>query len=288
MEENGYSQHDEIIDGKRLVKKMQRRRQVRKGRKRQNAFRALMCFVVNILLIFSLYYLTTMPEWYFDKNAFSTSDSGTLEILNNNIVSTQKILSALKTQKVPEVPVYMADTKDLKEKLLQFTPIEEVYIRRYAFPARLQIIVREREPFITISPDAKVPPVAFFTRDGKLIGREYLPLNPKYKTLKILSYGNRGDDYGKWDMKKLQKLERIAKYVEIYSKEPVEYIDLRNPEDVYVKIKSVNIRLGRLDENVYERIKRIPSIIPQVQLMDSKIKYLDLRWKDTNYLKLDE
>ena len=288
MEENGYSQHDEINYGKRLVKKMQRSRQVRKGRKRQNAFRALMCFVVNILLIFSLYYLTTMPEWYFDKNAFSTSNSGTLEILNNNIVSTQKILSALKTQKVPEVPVYMADTKDLKEKLLQFTPIEEVYIRRYAFPARLQIIVREREPFITISPDAKVPPVAFFTRDGKLIGREYLPLNPKYKTLKILSYGNRGDDYGKWDMKKLQKLERIAKYVEIYSKEPVEYIDLRNPEDVYVKIKSVNIRLGRLDENVYERIKRIPSIIPQVQLMDSKIKYLDLRWKDTNYLKLDE
>lgn len=288
MDEERYSQQTEITEGKRIVRKMQRSRQIRKGRKRQNAFRAVMCFVVNIFLIFGLCYITRVPQWYLDKNAFSTSDSGALEILNNNIVPTQKILSALKTEKVPNVPIYMADTKHLKEKLIQFPPIEDVYIRRYAFPARLQIIIREREPFITISPDAKISPVAFFTRDGKLIGHEYLPFKKDYKTLKVLSYGNKGDDYSKWDIKKLLKIEKIAKYIEVYSKESVEYVDLRNPDDVYVKIKSVNIRLGRLDENVYERIKRIPSIIPQIQLMDSKIKYLDLRWEDTNYLKLDE
>lgn len=288
MEEENYSQQEEIVDGKRLVKKMQRRRQVRKGRKRQNVVRTFLCLVMNVAIILALVYLTKMHWWYLPKNAFSTSDSGALEILNNNIVSTQKILAALKTEKVPDVPIYMAKTKNLKDKLMQFPPIDEVYIRRYAFPARLQIIVREREPFITVSPDAKVAPVAFFTKDGKLIGREYLPFKKDYKTLKVLSYGNKGDDYTKWDMKKLQKIDRIARLIETYSGETVEYIDLRNPEDVYVKIKSVNIRLGRLDENVYERMKRIPSIIPQVQLMDSKIKYLDLRWEDTNYLKLDE
>lgn len=288
MDENNHISEDEIVDGKKLVKRMQRSRQVRKGRKRQNAFRTFLCLVMNVLIILSLVYLTQMPQWYLDENIFSVSDSGALEILNNKIVSTKKILAALKTVEVPEVPVYMAKTDNLKEKLLQFPPVEEVYIRRYAFPARLQIILREREPFITISPDAKVPPVAFFTKDGKLIGREYLPLKPEFKTLLVLSYGNKGDDYSKWDLKKLQKLDRIARYIEVYSKEPVEYVDLRNPEDVYVKIKSVNIRLGRLDEHVNERIERIPSILPEVQLMDTKIKYLDLRWKDTNYLKLDK
>lgn len=288
MDENNHIPEDEIVDGKKLVKRMQRSRQVRKGRKRQNAFRTFLCLVMNVLIILSLVYLTQMPQWYLDENIFSVSDSGALEILNNKIVSTKKILAALKTVEVPEVPVYMAKTDNLKEKLLQFPPVEEVYIRRYAFPARLQIILREREPFITISPDAKVQPVAFFTKDGKLIGREYLPLKPEFKTLLVLSYGNKGDDYSKWDLKKLQKLDRIARYIEVYSKEPVEYVDLRNPEDVYVKIKSVNIRLGRLDEHVNERIERIPSILPEVQLMDTKIKYLDLRWKDTNYLKLDK
>lgn len=288
MDENNHISEDEIVDGKKLVKRMQRSRQVRKGRKRQNAFRTFLCLVMNVLIILSLVYLTQMPQWYLDENIFSVSDSGALEILNNKIVSTKKILAALKTVEVPEVPVYMAKTDNLKEKLLQFPPVEEVYIRRYAFPARLQIILREREPFITISPDAKVQPVAFFTKDGKLIGREYLPLKPEFKTLLVLSYGNKGDDYSKWDLKKLQKLDRIARYIEVYSKEPVEYVDLRNPEDVYVKIKSVNIRLGRLDEHVNERIERIPSILPEVQLMDTKIKDLDLRWKDTNYLKLDK
>lgn len=288
MEEEKYSQQNEIVDGKRLVKKMQRSRQVRQGRKRQNAFRSFMCLFVNIILIVTLVYAVKMPQWYLDKNIFTHPDSATLEILNNNIVSTSKILAALKSEKVPDVPIYMAKTKNLEDKLMQFAPIEEVYIRRYAFPARLQIIVREREPFVSISPDVNVAPIAFFTRDGKLIGREYLPLKKEYKTLKVLSYGNKGDDYSKWDVKKLLKIDNLAKYIETYSKEPVEYVDLRNPEDVYVKIKSVNIRLGRLDENAYERIKRIPSIIPQIQLMDSKIKYLDLRWEDTNYLKLDE
>lgn len=288
MEEEKYSQQNEIVDGKRLVKKMQRSRQVRQGRKRQNAFRSFMCLFVNIILIVTLVYAVKMPQWYLDKNIFTHPDSATLEILNNNIVSTSKILAALKSEKVPDVPIYMAKTKNLEDKLMQFAPIEEVYIRRYAFPARLQIIVREREPFVSISPDVNVAPIAFFTRDGKLIGREYLPLKKEYKTLKVLSYGNKGDDYSKWDVKKLLKIDNLAKYIETYSKESVEYVDLRNPEDVYVKIKSVNIRLGRLDENAYERIKRIPSIIPQIQLMDSKIKYLDLRWEDTNYLKLDE
>lgn len=280
MDENTHIPEDEIIDGKKLVKRMQRSRQIRKGRKRQNTFRTFLCLVMNVLIIVALVYLTQMPQWYVDKNIFSVSDSGTLEILNNKIVSTNKILAALKTVEVPEVPIYMAKTDNLKEKLLQFSPVEEVYIRRYAFPARLQIILREREPFISISPDAKVQPVAFFTKDGKLIGREYLPLKPEFKTLLVLSYGNKGDDYSKWDLKKLQKLDKIARYIEVYSKEPVEYIDLRNPEDVYVKIKTVNIRLGGLDEHVNERIERIPSILPEVRLMDTKIEYLDLRWQD--------
>ena len=44
----------EYLDGEQLVKTIRRKRKVRKGRKRQNAFRALLCFVTNIVLIFGI------------------------------------------------------------------------------------------------------------------------------------------------------------------------------------------------------------------------------------------
>lgn len=275
-----------IPDGKHLLKKKRRERLIRKGRIKQERFRAFMRFFLSIFFIFVLWYGLKCPGWYMDKNAFNHVGGNSVEILNNNIVPSHKILALLKNSNVPNLPLYMAGTGEIKKELLKLSPIEDVYIRRYAFPARNQIILRERIPVIVISPDVNTTPVAFFTTDGKLIGREFLPLKKSYKTILVLSYGNKGDDYHKWDINRVREIQKITKYIETYSKEPVEYIDFRNPNDVYVKIKTVNIRLGKLDETVYKRIERIPSILPQVKLVDSKVKYLDLSWEKVNYLKL--
>lgn len=279
-------EEEPITDGKHLVKKKRRERLVRKGRMKQERFRAFVRFFLSLFLICGLGYALKCHGWFMDKNAFNHVGGNSVEIINNNIVPSHKILVLLKNSNVPNVPIYMARTGAIKKELMKLTPVEDVYIRRYAFPARIQIILKERIPVMMIAPDEKSQPVAFFTTDGKLIGREFLPLKTKYPTIKILSYGNKGDDYRKWDLNKIHEIERIKNYVETYSKEKVEYIDLRNPYDVYVKIKTVNIRLGRLDDGVYKRIERIPSILPQVKMVDSKVKYLDLSWEKVNYLKL--
>ena len=276
-----------IPDGKHLVKKKRRERLIRKGRMKQERFRAFVRFFLSLFFIFGLGYALRCHGWYMDKNAFNYVGGRSVEIINNKIVPSHKILVLLKNSNVPNVPVYMARTDAIKKELMKLPRVENVYIRRYAFPARIQIIVRERIPAVTVSPDEKIPPVAFFTTDGKLIGREFLPLDKSFKTILVLSYGNKGDDYRKWNLKKIHEIEKIAKYVETYSGEQVEYIDLRKPDDVFVKIKTVNIRIGQLDENVYKRIERLPSLLPQVKLIDSKIKYLDLKWDKVNYLKLE-
>ena len=278
---------EEQVGGSHFVRTKQRERLIRKGRMKQERFRAFVRFFLSCGLLLMLFYIATCKGWYMDKKAFNYVGSSAVEIINNKIVPSYKILAVLKNSNVPDVPIYLANTSDIKKELMKLTPIDDVYIRRYAFPARMQIIIRERIPVITISPDINIQPIAFFTTDGKLIGREYLPLNKQYKTVKVLSYGNKGDDYHKWDLKKIQQIQKIARYVETYSHEPVEYIDFRNPNDVYVKIKTVNIRLGRIDENIFKRIERIPSILPQVKLVDSKVKYLDLSWEKVNYLKLE-
>ena len=276
-----------IDDGKHLVKKKRRERLVRKGRIKQERFRAFMRFFLSVFFIFLLVYCSKCRGWYMEKNAFNQVGGSYVEILNNNNVPIQKILVLLKKSNVPNVPIYLARTDELKKEIMKLAPVEDVYIRRYAFPARIQIILRERIPVITISPAVNTDPVAFFTTDGKLIGREFLPLNKSLKTILVLSYGNKGDDYHKWNLDKVKQILKITRYIEAYSGEPVEYVDMRNPNDIFISIKTVDIRLGRLDENVYKRIERIPSVLPQVKLIDSKVKYLDLSWEKVNYLKLE-
>ena len=89
-------------------------------------------------------------------------------------------------------------------------------------------------------------------------------------------------------VQKIKEIEKIVKAVENYSNENVEYIDIRKPNDVFVKIKTTSIRLGTLDSTVFERIKRIYTILPQITEVNSKIKYIDLSWDKVNYLKLQK
>ena len=83
-------------------------------------------------------------------------------------------------------------------------------------------------------------------------------------------------------------LEHIARAVEANADEPVLYVDYRDTNDMYIKIETVLIRLGQMDDSILDRIKRIPSILPQVKMLDKKIKYVDLRWDDANFIKLEE
>lgn len=270
-------------------RRLQKNQMERNIRKSQMWLRRLQLFVrlgTLILLIFVGYKLLKLPQWYLDKNIFNSLNSTSLDIMNNKIVPSYKILSALRKTELPHTPIYRMETDEIKQNILQLDPVDDVYVRRFWFPARLEIIVQEKVPVIIISPALNAPPVAFFTKDGKLIGREYMPLPKGFKTTLVLSYGTRGDDYRHWNYEKISLLDKIAKTVEANSNERVEYIDCRNIHDVFVKVKTANIRLGEIDDDVFERINRIPSILPQVKTLDKKIKYVDLRWKDANYIKL--
>lgn len=263
-------------------------RKVRQSRMWLERFRVLIRLATIVFLIFLGYSLLKLPQWYLNKNVFNSLNNPYLEISNNKIVPSYKILAALRRTDVPHTPIYRFETDEVKNNILKIEPIEDVYIRRFWFPARLQIIVQERVPILTISPAPNVAPIAFFAKGGKLIGRDYMPLDKSFKTYLVLSYGAKGDDYRKWDNEKVKLIEKLAKSVEANSGENVEFIDLRNAKDVYVKVRTANIRLGDLDDTVFERVERIPSILPQIKTLDKKIKYVDLRWKNANYIKLAE
>lgn len=271
---------------RRRYKQRRLKRQIKKSQRRLNQLRALYKFVVFVALITISCVILKLPQWRLHTNAFDSLNSPALKIINNKIVPPQKVLSALRRNQVSTRPIFLVKTDNLKESIKKLEPVQDVYIRRFWFPARLQIIIIERTPMITISPDVEVPPIAFFSTDGKLIGRDYMPLPPEYKTVRVITYGI-GDDYRNWDKTKVTNFKRLAMLIEQAAGEPVEYIDYRDPKDVYVKIPTVNIRLGSFNAGVYDKTNRLRTLVPQVKMLNKKIKYLDLRW-DSNFIKLDE
>lgn len=287
MEEEYQEQKLSRYSARRRLQQNRMERQVRKSQRMIKRFRFFARYITIAFLIFLGYYLVKSHHWYLDKNVFNSISNPSLEILNNKIVPSYKILSALRRAEIPNKPMYIFETNEIKHNILQLEPVQNVFIRRFWFPARMQVIVQERVPSITISPAENVAPIAFFASDGKLIGRDYMPLNKSFKTILVLSYGVRGDDYRNWDESKIKMIEKLAKHAKASSGEEIEYIDFRTPNDVYIKLKTTKIRVGALDDTVFERLKRIPSILPQVKMLDKKIKYVDLRWKDANYIKLD-
>jgi cell division septal protein FtsQ len=270
----------------RRLKQAKMQRQVRQSQRRLTRLRAFYKFFLIIFLIASCAIILKLPQWRLHSNAFDSLNSPALEIVNNRIVPSQKILSALRRNQVPLQPIFMVKTDDIKKSITQLEPIQNVYIRRFGFPARLQIIVVERAPIVTIAPNLDVPPIAFFSADGKLIGREYMPLNDDYDTVSVITYG-KDDDYRNWDATKVTNFKRLATLVETETGEKVEYIDYRNPKDVYIKIPTTNVRLGSINASTFDKVRKLPSLLPQVKMINKKVKYVDLRW-DTNYIKLDE
>ena len=279
LEYNSYKQN-------RRLKQARMQRQVRKSQRRLNKLRAWWKFFILVFISVMCVYILKMPQWRLHTNAFDRLDSPALEIVNNKIVPAQKVLSAIRRNKVDTRPIFLVKTDNLKDSIMKLEPVQNVYIRRFWFPARLKIIILERTPVLTIAPDIDVEPIAFFSSDGKLIGREYMPLSSEYKTIRVITYGN-SDDYRNWDKAKINNFRKLAAYLEADSGEQVEYIDYRNPNDVYIKIPTVNIRLGSFNSGTLNKIHRIPSLLPQVKMLNKKVKYIDLIW-DTNYIKLEE
>ena len=280
---------DEFTSVKYTVKRKQTERKLRKKRKKVNHIKTFLSSVLLILLIIGGYEFIKLPQWYLAPDTFANPMSGKVEVINNKIVPTYVIQNELKDLEVSKLPIFMVNVTPIKKELYQIPMMKKVYVRRYGFPARIQIIVRERVPIAVIKTDINAKqPLAFYTTDGFLVtNKRYMNIsNLEPKLLKILTSSK--DLQKDIPFEKYQEIEKIVQAVETYSDEKVEYIDMRKPNDVFVKIKTTSIRLGTLDNTVYERIKRIYTILPQISEVNNKIKYIDLSWDRVNYLKLQK
>lgn len=270
----------------RSIKSSQYQRIVQKKKILFTRLRKFLRFLITLILIYLAYQLMTSERWYLPEDTISSYRIKRIEIVGNKITPTYKIVNAISNIELPHKPIYMIETDEFINKISTLASVKRVYVKRLWSPAKIVIYIEEREPVLTIAPSSDVQPIAYFSIEGKMVGREYLPLSKEYDPILVLTYGNQNDDYHSWKKEKVLFIRKLVKTIEKISGEKAEYIDMRKPDDVYIKLPSINIRLGELDSNIYNRIKDLKSILSIIQTFENKIKYIDLSWNNAKFLKL--
>lgn len=267
---------------KRKLGQLKKRRNLRKTKILVARFRFFARIISIGLLFWFLVIIAHLPQWYLNKDIFKSYPNNYLEIEGNKIVSAKQIVSRLKNVQIPDKSIYLLKTTDIEKKILELIPVKKVFIRRYWFPARLRIVVDERTPVLSIAPTPKVDPIAVFTNDDgviKILDKEYLPLSPLKETYKIITY----DQFSLWKPNLIQYITKFAFYIENSIGQKLEYIDIRNPDDVFIQLKEVKLRIGRINgSTTFSNIDKVLSVLPEALKIKDQIEYIDLRWDNVS------
>ncbi len=272
---------------RRRLKANRYKRLINTKRRQIRTIRVFVRLAIIIAIIFFCTAVFRSHRWYLDLDAIKIPDPEVLKIEGNVITPTYKIVDMVRQTELPNTAIYKLSTREIEKNISNLEAIKKVYVRRFWLPARLLIVVEERTPVFEITPNLENAPISAITSDGVFIGRDYMPLSKRFKTTKILSYGVRGDDYENWSKERVDELTKFIKAAETYSGEEIEYLDLRDPKDVYVKLPDVLVRFGEINDATFDRAQWLATIIPETKKFKQKIKYIDLRWDEAHYIKLD-
>ena len=179
------------INIERRVKINQMQRNVRRGKERLRWLRCWIRLFMIVLLVFAAYKVYKLPQWYLDKNIFSSASNNTLQIVGNVITPTHRIMSVLRQYPVPSKPIYLFNTAKIEKEIKKLPPVKEVYIKRLWFPARLNIIIVERkntarngEIVVAMTEENEVTLKTFYKENG------HIRLQPENDTMDPFIFDN--------------------------------------------------------------------------------------------------
>ena len=271
---------------KRRLKVSRMERKIASVRSNLKTLRMLLALIMVVFISWLGIKILKLPQWYIDTEKLANADPSVLKIQGNVITPDYKIINMIRQTELPYTQIFRLDTTELEKNIAQLQPVRQVFVRRYWFPARLVVTIDERTPAFLLSPNLESEPNSILSVDGVLIDHDYLPFNPSIKAKRLLTYGVRNGLEEVWDKKRVEEIQKLVKAIEAYSGWEVKYIDFRKQNDVYIMLDKYLVRFGEIDSSAQKRVKKIASIIPKLNEYKN-IKYIDLRWEESTYLRLE-
>ncbi|MBS2001429.1 MAG: FtsQ-type POTRA domain-containing protein [Candidatus Obscuribacterales bacterium] len=249
----------------------QRKKVARRARFRRQMVRYM---VLCLLLVLGWSGFTKLP-W--------TLKHGQEDILvhGNQVVSVEQIRGAIAD--VGKTPLYRVNPRLLEKQIVALKAVKHAFVRRYALPKpRIVVEVLEEFPWASYSQGPEQPVECVIAQSGRMI-----PIKdfPSITQPQLIFYGKPGM---KMDHSNVAQWAKWVAYISEQTGQPVEYVDLRNSNDVQIQNGDLHLKLGIADTSLTRRLGRLTSVLAAIQPMKSRLEYIDLSLDNNIPLKVSK
>jgi cell division septal protein FtsQ len=200
--------------------------------------------------------LWAMPQWTWE---------GDLKVIGARRLMAAPLAEAIADRK--GMPLYRIDPRTIREDVLKNPAIADAKVRRWLFPARLEVTLREREPLARL-------------KDGQVVDFEGV--------LFRIPEGARGVKLeldapltgGRLEGPPLQALRELA----LYGEGLEGTLDMTRPGNWTGKLNGIEIRFGE-GRAIAEKLHVFRHLLPLALAGSAAVEYVDLRSPESPVVK---
>lgn len=200
--------------------------------------------------------LWAMPQWTWEGDL--------------KVIGARRLLAAPLAERLADrkgMPLYRIDPQVIRSDVLENPAIADAKVRRWLFPARLEVTLREREPIARL-------------KDGQVVDFEgvvfRLPEGGKGVKLEVAAPLTAGRLEGAH----LRALREVALYGEGLSGS----LDLTRPGDWTAELNGIQLRFGE-GRAIGEKLHVFRHLLPLALAGSAAVEYVDLRSPESPVVK---
>ncbi len=249
----------------------QRKKVARRARFRRQMVRYM---VLCLLLVLGWSGFTKLP-W--------TLKHGQEDILvhGNQVATVEQVRESIAS--AVNTPLYRVNPRQLEKQIVALRAVKHAFVRRYALPRpRIVVEVLEEFPWASFSQGPDQPVESVIAQSGRMIPIKDFPTITQPQ---LVFYGKPGL---KMEHANVAQWAKWVAYISEQTGQPVEYVDLRNSNDVQIQNGDLHLKIGIADTSLTRRLGRLTSVLAAIQPMKSRLEYIDLSLDNNIPLKVSK
>ena len=210
-------------------------------------------------MAWTIWWLWTGPFWKWD---------GQMTVSGNRLVGKQEIFAKLY---VPQnTPLYMLNPQAIAAQLGAIPAVAQVAVRRWLFPARLEVMILERQALVRVEGPKGEPVSRWIDQEGVIFAAPAAHIQARFP-IRVHTELQPGDRLP------VEVQTHLFELLAAWPKDAEGRLDLRKPRDVYASIAGTPVRLGEVQE-IALKFAILDHVRPEAKKYKDRLKYINLRF----------